>query len=460
MKQQTEVVIIGAGLTGLTLAHYLHKAGKSVVVVEKSHRAGGVMQTHERDGFVYESGPNTGIMARPEVAELFETLSPSCELDIADAAAKYRWILKNGRWEAIPDGLWKAIRTPLFTTKDKFRILGEPFRPKGNNPLETIAQMVRRRMGKSFLDYAVDPFISGIYAGDPEQLVTKYALPKLYALEQNHGSFIRGAIKLKKAPKTAREMKATKEVFAAKGGFAKLVNALEKSIPAGSIFFKAEKTLIGKDDSGFVTSFRTSKQDLQIRSKWVATTTGAHALNGLFSFVDNQMLEPITALRYAKVVQLVMAYKKWNGLPLKAFGGLIPSRENSDLLGVLFPSSIFKNRAPENTALLSVFMGGIKNPLIADMDDDDLLRIARTELRQLLDTGKSEEAFVEIFRYMQAIPQYDHKSPQRLERIKMLEQKHPGLLLAGNVRDGIGIADRIGQAADIANLICKNEQYD
>jgi protoporphyrinogen/coproporphyrinogen III oxidase len=455
MQTKTEVVIIGAGLTGLTLAHYLQKAGRKFVLLEKNHRAGGVIQTHERDGFVYESGPNTGIVARPEVAELFEALSPNCELDIADAASKYRWILKNGRWEAIPDGVWKAIRTPLFTTKDKFRILGEPFRPKGTNPMETVAGMVRRRMGKSFLDYAVDPFVSGIYAGDPEQLVTQYALPKLYALEQNHGSFIRGAIKLKKTPKTARELKATKEVFSAKGGFSKLVNALEQSIPASSICFKAEKTLVRKDGAGFVTTFRTNNQVWEIRSKWVVTTIGAHALNGMFSFVDNQDLEPITGLRYAKVVQLTMAYKKWNGVPLKAFGGLIPGRENRDLLGVLFPSSIFRNRAPENAALLSVFMGGIKNPLIAEMDDEGLLRMARNDLRQLLAVDKSEEAFVEVFRYKQAIPQYDHTSPQRIERISMIEQKHPGLLLAGNIRDGIGIADRIGQAAAVAKQICE-----
>ncbi len=137
---KTDVTIIGAGLTGLSLAFFLQEKGIGVVVVEKQNRAGGVMQTLERDGFIYESGPNTGIIARGEVAGLFKALAPECTIELANPQSKNRWILKKGKWEPIPAGFIKAIRTPLFTLRDKFGILGEPFRKKGITPWKALPE--------------------------------------------------------------------------------------------------------------------------------------------------------------------------------------------------------------------------------------------------------------------------------------------------------------------------------
>ena len=190
-----KVIIIGAGLTGLVTAHYLIKNGISVTLVEKNSRPGGVIQSIKEQGFTIESGPNTGVVSHPEIVELFEDLAGSCKMAIANPEAKKRLIWKDGKWHALPSGLIDGIRTPLFTFGDKLRILGEPFRKRGTNPDESVAGLVLRRLGKSFLDYAVDPFISGIYAGDPGTLITRFALPKLYNLEQKYGSFIGGSIK-------------------------------------------------------------------------------------------------------------------------------------------------------------------------------------------------------------------------------------------------------------------------
>jgi protoporphyrinogen/coproporphyrinogen III oxidase len=449
-----EVAIIGAGLTGLTLAYYLKKAGIGFVLIEKQNCMGGVMQTQERDGFVYEAGPNTGIISRPEVAELFDELNPACKIELANPKSKNRWILKHGKWEPVPGGFIAAIRTPLFTFKDKFGILAEPFRAKGKDPMETVATMVKRRLGQSYLDYAVDPFISGIYAGDPNQLITKYALPKLYALEQNYGSFIGGAIRKSREPKTKRDLRVSKEVFSAKGGFHNLIRAIEESLSAECSYMGISNPIVRKIEHGFTTSFTTADgKPCTLNSKWLVTTTNAQAIKELFDFIPKDELAPITSLRYAKVVQVVMAYSKWNGPELNAFGGLIPSKENRNVLGVLFPSSIFQDRAPAGGALLSVFLGGINKPQIIEMTDDALIRMVRDELNALLQVEQSKEAFAKIFRYQYAIPQYDESSPERLAGINKLEKKFPGLLLAGNIRDGIGIADRIGQAADLANLI-------
>lgn len=186
--QQTDILIIGAGLTGLTTGFWLTRAGKDIHILEKADRVGGQIHTFREKDFVYESGPNTGVVSYPEVAELFEALSPACALETAREESKRRLIWKGNRFRALPSGLFSAVTTPLFTLGDKFRILGEPFRAKGNNPDESVGELAARRLGKSFLHYAVDPFLSGVYAGDPMKLVTRYALPKLCNLEQQYGS--------------------------------------------------------------------------------------------------------------------------------------------------------------------------------------------------------------------------------------------------------------------------------
>ena len=187
MDTSAKVAIIGAGLTGLTTAFYLKKAGIRFCVFEKEKRVGGVIQTVSEDGFTYEKGPNSGVISFPETVELLEELASHCSLEIANQLAKKRLVWKGKKWHELPSGLWGGISTPLFSWYDKFRILGEPFRSKGTNPNERLDQLVLRRLGKSFLDYAVDPFVLGIYAGDPSWLVPRFALPKLYNLEQKYG---------------------------------------------------------------------------------------------------------------------------------------------------------------------------------------------------------------------------------------------------------------------------------
>jgi len=206
MKEK-KVAIIGAGITGLVTAYYLKKAGIAFRIFEKTAHIGGVIETCEKDGFVYERGPNSGVLANVETVEFFESLGDHCKLEIADASSAKRLIWKGGKWHALPSGFVGGITTPLFSIKDKLRLLGEPFRKKGTDPNETLSRLVIRRMGQSFLDYAIDPFILGIYAGDPAYIVPKYALPKLYQLEQDYGSFIGGAIKKSRKKKSPSEKK-------------------------------------------------------------------------------------------------------------------------------------------------------------------------------------------------------------------------------------------------------------
>ena len=448
-----DIVIIGAGLTGLTLAYYLIRSGKSVLVIEKQEKAGGVINTANEEGFIFETGPNTGVLSTPEIAALFEDLKIRCTLETANPKSKKRYILKNGKWHALPSGLLSAIRTPLFTFKDKCRILYEPWRKPGTNPDESISQLVIRRMGKSYLDYAVDPFISGIYAGDPGKLVTRFALPKLYALEQNYGSFIMGAIKKKTEPKSEAQKKATGEVFSVKGGLGNLIKALTEEIGYGNILTGINKATVLPAKGGFEVSFTNNLGDKEdcLASK-VITTIGSYALPELLPFISQKTLNPLTSLEFAGVVQVAVGYKNWKGSPIDAFGGLIPTKEKREVLGILFPSAIFEGRTPVNGALLSVFLGGVKNRGILKKSDEEITAIVLNEIKNTL-FESSHPDLLRIYRYTHAIPQYEKSSGERFAAILKIQDQYPGLIIAGNIVNGIGMADRVKQAKRISELI-------
>lgn len=439
----TEIVIVGAGLTGLTMAYYLKKAGKNVIVVDKSPFAGGVMQTYSEKGFTFEAGPNTGVISSIELVQLFQDLK--LKFEVPGSASKKRWIWKKGKWHKLPSGLLSAVNTPLFTLGDKFRILGEPFRHRGHRPNETLAALVRRRMGKSFLDYAVDPFISGIYAGDPEKLVTRYALPKLYNLEQRYGSFIKGALFQPKGQKSAIEKKVTKEVFSVEGGFVTLVNALKAALDEEQLLLSIDKLQINHLADNYMTTFTKGNDNYTVSSDKVITTVDGMVLPSLLGFLTPEMIPKISQVRYAKVIQVVAGYNQWQGIPLYAFGGLVPTIEKKEVLGILFPSALFHNRAPKGGALLSIFMGGIKRPDLFAKTDDEIVALAQEALKDMMQSPHKPD-MIKVFRYERAIPQYEQNTDVRLYFLNELQRAHPGLILAGNIRDGIGMSDRIKQA--------------
>ncbi|MBN1119421.1 MAG: protoporphyrinogen oxidase [Bacteroidales bacterium] len=447
--EKIDAVVLGAGLTGLTAAYYLKKAGKKVLVLEKENRPGGVINSIKKSGFLYETGPNTGIIASPELVALFDDLKDIVSVEIANPNANNRWVMKNGKWKTLPSGFMTAIGTPLFSCCDKFRILGEPFRKPGTDPNESVADMVIRRMGKSYLDYAVDPFISGIYAGDPNLLITKYALPKLYNLEQKYGSFIKGSIKKKKEPKTDLEKRISREVFSIAGGLSKLTDAIANEVGNEKLFTGVKNLKVTPNDDQYKLCFTLSGENIQIMSRHVVSTFGGKVLSEIFPFIDPNELQPVLDLRYAKVAQVIAGYNSWQGIKLNAFGALIPSKESKISLGILFPSSIFSNRAPEKGALLSVFMGGIRRPELLENPDKKLKEMALKEIRETLKTTLMPD-LLEVYRYPAAIPQYEISSGRRYEAIAGIERKHPGLILAGNIRDGIGMADRVKQGRQIA----------
>ncbi len=463
MEQTIDIAIIGAGLTGLTTAHNLKKAGKSFHVIERRNVVGGDIQTAQESGFTFEQGPSTGVMSNETVAELFADLEGLCEIERPSNAVNKRYVLKNGKWQALPAGLIGGITTPLFTWADKIRLLGEPFRKPGTNPNETLSDLVLRRMGKSFLDYAIDPFIIGVYAGDPGYLVPRFALPKLYNLEHNYGSFIGGSIKLNKerAKTMTEEEKAAKKqqkgsrIFSVKGGLSNFMLALYKS--AGTENFSlgiSNLTIIPGNGHYIISGIQADGTSFSLKANKVITTVGAHELDVLLPFVSSEDMNAITNLLYARVVQVGVGFKKWDGFPLDAFGGLISHKEKRQALGVLFPSAFLQGRAPEGGALLSVFMGGVRNDSLLDKNDDEIRSLVEQEVSSLMKLKEFKPDLLRIFRYRHAIPQYGADCEARFASLDKIQTEFPGLFIGGNLRNGIGMADRIKQGKDLAEKVC------
>lgn len=449
-----DAIIIGAGLTGLSTAVHLTRAGKRIAILEQSPRVGGQIRTFTEGDFTFESGPNTGSGASAEVLELFELTGAPIEFARKDAECRLIW--KGNRFHPLPSSLLGGIRTPLFTWYDKFRILGEPWRKKGTNPDESVADLTVRRLGRSYLDYAVDPFLSGVYAGDPHTLITRHALPKLYNLEQDYGSFIRGAIAKgkakKKNPETTPKPKGQTNIFSAVGGLERLTEAMTRYIGSESIHLGISRLSLRPDGDAWIATCQSGGEDLTIRAPHVFSTVGAYALSDFCTFLTPEDIAPFSNLTYAPILQAAVGIKDTKGHRFPAFGGLVSSKENKDILGILFPSSCFAHRAPDEGLLMSFFIGGMRHPdflLRSDSEIEDIITISMQEMLGL--PSEMTPDLIRIFRHKHAIPQYELSSEERFEKVAELQRKFKGLHLGGNLRDGIGMAHRMIQGKTLAH---------
>ncbi len=450
MKRNVDIVIIGAGLTGLTAGYYLNKAGLKVLILEKSDRAGGVIETCREDGFVYERGPNAGVLTSPLTAQLFDELSDDCELELAPASLN-RYVSKSGQWHALPKGPIKFIKSPLFSFRDKLGLMFEMFRPKGTDASESLASFVKRRLGSSILNYAVDPFILGVYAGDPAELSVKYAFPQMHEMEQEHGSLFKAMKAKKKAPQSFANYR---RLFSFKDGMESLVHALKKRIGSDKFIFKTSETSVTPiKNGGFKVMTFLDGETLEIQVKKVIVACGAFALPKLLPFVPQHDLEDVASCPYTDVIEVTLGFKKWQGIPLNGFGGLCPHIESHKILGAIYTSTVMSNRAPEGGALLAIFIGGVRQAELVQKSDEELVKILGEELKPLMKLNDFKPDLVRIHRQYRAIPQYGPESKNRFQAIEKIEGQFPGLSLAGDFIGGIGLSKRIHHATKIATKL-------
>lgn len=456
------VVIVGGGITGLSLAAKLDQKGVPFALLEKKDRLGGQIRTLEQNGFTFETGPNTGSVSWPEVVELYEYLDGDARLEVADEASKDRWIWKGNSFHSLPSGPLSGLFTPLFTFKDKFRILLEPFRKPQPRKDETVGELASRRLGKSFVDYAVAPFVGGVYAGDPYKLITSIAFPKLYALENEHGSFIKGSIHKMKQPKSERDKKATKDVFSTYGGFGKLVDALsERVTKAGMVECSADIKQIFRDEKlsplWRVEYTDSTGEEQVIYAENIVTTTGAYAVPKFMPWLSEEVKQGMIDLNYAPMIEVSVGFDHLpSNIKHKAFGGLIPPKEHRKILGILFPSATFTDRVPyPDSALFTIFMGGMKHgQRLLAMTDKEIIEEGLGELYAMLKIPEElKPSLIYVSRHSKAIPQYTSHMISFLPMIEEVQEENPGLYLAGGLRDGIGLANRIKQGTTLGERL-------
>ena len=251
--------------------------------------------------------------------------------------------------------------------------------------------------------------------------------------------------------KTERELKATRKVFSVKGGLSELTNTLYNETGTDKFILGSKDLQINYVDGKYISTLKNSEgKEITIKSNKLITTTGAFELDNFISFVDKKTLAPITSLQYANVVEVVMGFENWDGFKPEGFGGLIPFVENRDVLGVLFMSTLFMNRTPENGTLFTMFIGGMRKSHLFEKSEDELKAIIEKEFMQLLKPSKFNPSLFKLYWHKGAIPQYGIESEGRFNKVKELENKYPGLFFGGNLKDGIGMADRIKQGKELA----------
>lgn len=451
--ERFDVVVVGAGLSGLMAAYALQRGGHRVAVLEAADRAGGVIGTRSRDGFRYETGANSALDNMPLIASLLDVLGITDQRIDTSPQAVSRYIVRGGRLVALPMSPHRLLTSPAFSIRGKLRLLREPFIARAPERAdESIAAFVRRRLGQEILDYAVDPFVSGVYAGDPEQLSMQAAFPRVHALEKAHGSLVRGQLATVRERRRSGDPKpARPRSFSFHNGMQTLPDALARSLihyadhtPVTSI-----KT---RSSEEFSVSGLRNGMPLALHARAVIIATPAPAAAALVAPLDTDAARVLASIVYAPVAIVASAYRREDvAHTLDGFGMLVPSRERRRILGTLFSSSLFKGRAPPGHVLLTTFAGGRRNPEMAAQDDATLAGIVDEELAALL--GARRPLWTEIVRWPHAIPQYELGHRDRVQRIQQACAKRPGLFFCGSWSDGVSVGDRVTSGHAVADTV-------
>ncbi|MDZ8118931.1 protoporphyrinogen oxidase [Pontiella agarivorans] len=435
-----KVAIIGAGITGLSAAYELQEKGIDCAVFEASGRVGGCISSLRKDGYLVECGPNSILETHPDVGNLITRLGLEGNKLPASLAAKNRYIVRNGKPLALPSSPAAFLKSKAFSSKAKLRLLKEPFIQSRSSEQESLADFVLRRIGKEFLDYAINPFVSGVYAGEPSRLSVKHAFPKLYALEEKYGSLIKGAIKGSRE----RKKRAEKNVHDAR------MYSFDDGMEVLPLRL-AEKLGYRVRLNTPVSSIQMMEEDIWLVNREefsdVLLAIPAHQMPELNTPFDLDLFEEI---EYPAVTSLSLGFELNSIMhALDGFGMLIPEVEHKFSLGALFPSSIFPDRAPGGMALLTVFIGGARSPERALMDKDEMLVKVMDDLRELLGIN-TEPDFVHSTVWPKAIPQYTIGYERFLNRMNEIESQYKGIHFAGHYRDGISVSNSLLSGLNIA----------
>jgi oxygen-dependent protoporphyrinogen oxidase len=445
------VAIVGGGVAGLTAAFRLKQRGERVVVYEAGDRVGGVIRTERREGYVAELGPSSLTGPSPAVRALLGDLGLQSSVLPASPAARNRYIVKKKKLFPLPMSPQDFLTTRLLSNSAKLAVFGEPLVDAGDGTVEeSVATFIRRRFSQEVLDYVANPFVAGIFAGDPEQLSVRHALPRLYALERTHGSVIKAFAGMMRVKKRDSEAAAGGDIaggmMSLRAGLQELTDALARELHA-EIRLRAAVTQLRAGPKGWTVGAAFQATELY---DGVVYAAPAHCVDDVdLAFPGGDRLKTLASITHPPVAVLALGFRREDVThPLDGFGFLVPEVERRHVLGVIFSSTVFPGRAPEDHVLLTAFIGGSRNPDLANADLPTITARVLDDLRALVG-ATGEPTFRAFHLWPKAIPQYDLTYGRFKDIMDEVERRNPGLALAGSYREGVALGEAIesGEAA-------------
>jgi oxygen-dependent protoporphyrinogen oxidase len=443
-------LVIGAGISGLVCAYALRKAGVDAQVIEASDAAGGVIRSERRHGYLVEFGPQS-FNATAAVLDLCRELGIAEQLIQAPARAP-RYVLVNGELREVPFSPPAFLKSSLFSAGTKLKVLKDVLgRSTPPETEESIATFVRRKFSPELLEKLVGPFVSGIYAGDPEKLGLRSAFPSLYDAEKSSGSVIRGLMRSGKKKKGSGE-KPSLQTF--RDGNHTLIKALASSLSSqlrcGIQARNVRRLPVGSTGPGYEVTITSDGGNEILTTDGLIVATPTQQAAALLTGVDAEFERLLKEVTYAAVAVVSLGYSK-NAVrhALEGFGFLVPRSERLRILGTVWNSSLFSNRAPESHVLLTSFVGGALDPQAAEMTPKQLIDIVHGELATILGISQPPE-FSNAQLWPSAIPQYHVGHAERISRLGELLGKYPRLYVCGNYLHGPALGACIEHALKVA----------
>lgn len=446
----TDVLIIGGGISGLSTAWWLAQQGIEVEVWEADERPGGKIRTHCEDGYMTEQAAGLLVNFRPEIDSLIKESGLENSLRQRDDQLN-RYIVHQGKLTQVPMLLPALLSSPLWSLPAKLRLMTEIFISRGSDEGETVSEFVRRRLGQEVLDTAMDPFISGTLASDPDLAEAQSVLPRLTALESRYGSLTAGML-VNRVLKRRRAN--TADTFSFQGGMSELVDALA-STPGVTIRYGACATGIINRGSQWQVEGVVNGTPNSTRAPQLVVSTPADISGKLLGPIDNHLSELLCGIEYSPVAVLHMGLKSSNiKHPLDGTGFLVSKQNHLPVNGNLWMSSMFPERAPQGHTLLTSYLGGVHHPEQLHQSDEQLSSTVLECLRPLLDIKGSAE-YVRVERHHQGLPLYHGRYRARIKAIDEQLSRLSGLHLNANYMHGVSVRERVFQGQKTAHKIAK-----
>ena len=437
--KQIDTIILGAGISGLTLAHYLNKKNLDFLVVESQPKVGGNIISFEKSGFVCENGPNTVLLNKKSVVELIDEIGLKDKIIFPNDYNNKRFLLRKGKLIPIPQNFIEFIKTNLLSLTSKLRLIIEIFIPKHNRNV-SVKSFFKKRFGNNFEEIFVEPFLTGIYAGETNKMSTKHVLNKIWNMEQKSGSIIIDALKRKKKLNKSRS-------FNFKNGLIDFVLAINKNI-SNKIILKSEVTSVKKIKKGYEIIINSN---IKYHCKKLISTLPAFGLADII--FDKKISKNLKKINYCPIMVLHLGIEKSKIKEnIDGFGVLTKRKDNQSFLGILFNSRIFPHVAPQGNDLLTVIIGGARQPQLIDQDVNKLKKTIINEIRKII-SYDGKIIMENNFLWKNGIPQYNLDHDVLIENISDFHKKNKNFYILGNYIKGISVSDCIQNAFELSKKL-------